>query len=370
MSDIPSQDGDNDGRGPRYLPSRTSPRPPTAASTQERSFVPSRASSPATANASLPGTWAQRPASRRGHLNVENAGTSRANTPGSVTSASPVMGRPASAASRPPSAASRSHVPSLTSHAFFRPMSSQRLQAQRAIRQSRTGRAGSSDDSYSEGGSNSHRHSYGSNAAVLRRNSLVSQDQEILPPPSRETDNTEHEAPEPRTTSPSLVGNGTVQSLTDSVTPLQAASPSIGLALDSPQSPNVDVATTPPPPTFSQSMRSKILGGRVSARPTERKRGRGELYSAGSSPSSSPAKLPKSLHSHVEKNYKYFTGNTVFCWGGRLQNTRDRPINIITGLLVAVPGALFLGFSCVMPTYSNFHNLLSNFCNQGAMAVE
>lgn len=42
---------------------------------------------------------------------------------------------PGSAAgSRPPSSYSRTHVPSLTSSAFYRPMSSQRLQAQRGQR--------------------------------------------------------------------------------------------------------------------------------------------------------------------------------------------------------------------------------------------
>ncbi|KAF2452443.1 DHHC palmitoyltransferase-domain-containing protein, partial [Lineolata rhizophorae] len=45
------------------------------------------------------------------------------------------------------------------------------------------------------------------------------------------------------------------------------------------------------------------------------------------------------------KNYEYFTGNTVFCWGGRLQNARDRPINIATGILVLAPAGLFFGFS-------------------------
>ena len=37
----------------------------------------------------------------------------------------------AGSTSQPPSLSSRSHVPSLQSHAFFRPMSSQKLQAQR-----------------------------------------------------------------------------------------------------------------------------------------------------------------------------------------------------------------------------------------------
>ena len=45
------------------------------------------------------------------------------------------------------------------------------------------------------------------------------------------------------------------------------------------------------------------------------------------------------------KNHQYFSGNTVFCWGGRFQNTRDRPVNIATGLAFVLPSGLFFGFS-------------------------
>jgi len=44
-------------------------------------------------------------------------------------------------------------------------------------------------------------------------------------------------------------------------------------------------------------------------------------------------------------NWEYFDGNTVFCWGGRLQNARDKPISIITALLILVPSGLWFGFS-------------------------
>jgi palmitoyltransferase ZDHHC9/14/18 len=53
------------------------------------------------------------------------------------------------------------------------------------------------------------------------------------------------------------------------------------------------------------------------------------------------------VKNELGKNYQYFSGNTVFCWGGRLQNTRDRPVNIATGLFIVIPSALFFGFSYV-----------------------
>jgi palmitoyltransferase ZDHHC9/14/18 len=45
------------------------------------------------------------------------------------------------------------------------------------------------------------------------------------------------------------------------------------------------------------------------------------------------------------KNYEYFTGNTLFFGGGRLQNSRDKPINIATGIFVVLPSALFFAYS-------------------------
>jgi palmitoyltransferase ZDHHC9/14/18 len=42
--------------------------------------------------------------------------------------------------------------------------------------------------------------------------------------------------------------------------------------------------------------------------------------------------------------HQYFDGNTVFCFGGRWQNTKHTPINIATGALIVIPCALFFGF--------------------------
>src|SRR5579862_6479031 len=115
MTDIASEDGDeyrseNLGQtvgdpGARVSVGAASTRPSTAA----------------TGMSSQRGTWSQSPPSRRGHLST---GTSTGAGGDSAASTG-------AWSARPPTATSRTHVPSLTSHAFFRPMSSQRLQAQR-----------------------------------------------------------------------------------------------------------------------------------------------------------------------------------------------------------------------------------------------
>lgn len=77
-----------------------------------------------------------------------------------------------------------------------------------------------------------------------------------------------------------------------------------------------------------------------------RSQGHEKLSSAASSPGLAQQEATKKeVKKELGKNYEYFTGNTVFCWGGRLQNARDRPINIATGLMVLVPTGLFFGFS-------------------------
>jgi len=81
-----------------------------------------------------------------------------------------------------------------------------------------------------------------------------------------------------------------------------------------------------------------------------RQQGHEKLGSTDSSPRLGPSppqatKTKEEVKKELGRNYEYFTGNTVFCWGGRLQNARDRPINIITGLLVIIPAALFFAFS-------------------------
>lgn len=55
--------------------------------------------------------------------------------------------------------------------------------------------------------------------------------------------------------------------------------------------------------------------------------------------------LPDPPRGTLGKNHEYFEGNTVFWWGGRMQNARDRPVNIATGIFLILPGILFFVFS-------------------------
>lgn len=45
------------------------------------------------------------------------------------------------------------------------------------------------------------------------------------------------------------------------------------------------------------------------------------------------------------RNYQFFPGNTLFCLGGRWQTAKDLPMNILTSFLVIIPSGLFFGFS-------------------------
>lgn len=74
--------------------------------------------------------------------------------------------------------------------------------------------------------------------------------------------------------------------------------------------------------------------------------GHEKLASAESTPRMAKREKSKdAVKKELGKNYEYFAGNTVFCGGGRLQNTRDRPVNVATALMIIVPAALFFGFS-------------------------
>src|SRR5207248_1554801 len=111
----------------------------------------------------------------------------------------------------------------------------------------------------------------------------------------------------------------------------------------------------PTPSKSPRSFRSSFLlpsrsGGEGAKNDTQ---GREKLSSAATSPRSLPSKFAKDdvKPSKLGKNYQYFSGNTVFCLGGRLQNTRHKPINIATALFVLVPSGLFFGFSSVKNPY-------------------
>jgi len=171
------------------------------------------------------------------------------------------------------------------------------------------------------------------------------------PPPSRGTEMTEQETVERITanTSPTNEHNAT-KSLSESVRPLQRNGVNTkGLSLTIDKAYNKNVGGLQTPSKSPRSFRSSfLLPSRVDLAPTSPNRstqGREKLSSVASSPGLIPDAPKPVTKPKLGNNYQYFTGNTVFCWGGRLQNTRHKPINIATGLLVFTPGVLYFIFS-------------------------
>ncbi|KAK3996998.1 putative palmitoyltransferase [Cladorrhinum sp. PSN332] len=251
---------------------------------------------------------------------------------------------------RPGSSTTRSHVPSLTSHAFFRPMSSQKLQAQRGLARPTTmNRQFVSQDEVH----NPARDSLASGTGAQ----LVGQsgeEGEMRGPPSRGTEFTEQETIDRQTANMSPVhGHQATSSMADSVRPLQRK-PGDGrqLTLDMSKTYKGDV-NVPTPIRTPRSLRSTFLMPRGDSGGSNREMQGGEkLDSIASSPQLPPASRDGEMASKIDKtkqkvgqNYEYFQGNTVFCIGGRLQNTRHKPVNIATGSLVVIPGILFFIFS-------------------------
>jgi palmitoyltransferase ZDHHC9/14/18 len=160
-------------------------------------------------------------------------------------------------------------------------------------------------------------------------------------------------------TSPSH-GHYPAGSLTDSVRPLQGKSSDTGhfqhsINIDKSYK---DLSNLPSPIKSPRSFRSSFLmpgrsnDGQLSQnRSTE---GAEKLSSAASSPQFRPIDSHNSQHPRVPHKpsqksdlgrvHQYFDGNTVFCLGGRWQNTRGRPINVATGVFIVIPCALFFGF--------------------------
>jgi palmitoyltransferase ZDHHC9/14/18 len=55
--------------------------------------------------------------------------------------------------------------------------------------------------------------------------------------------------------------------------------------------------------------------------------------------------VKQQMRTEAGKNHEYFSGNTMFFWGGRLQNTAERPISILTATIMLIPAVLFYIFS-------------------------
>ncbi|KAH8661884.1 DHHC palmitoyltransferase-domain-containing protein [Xylariales sp. PMI_506] len=333
MTDIASEDGD------AYAQDQTGTGQGHNVNQSSILGSESRPGTARTGMSSSRGAWSQSASMRRGFQR------------GSLSSASG-----SASAARPTSSTSRSHVPSLTSHAFFRPMSSQKLQAQRGASRPMTSQP---QNTIEEAGTETQQRDLVSNHIhqIAYRNA---DDDEVRPPGSRGTEMTEHETYDRITanTSPTQ-GHHTANSLTESVRPLQKkAHEGRGLSInvDKGKS-NKSGGNLPTPLKSPRSFKSSFLisRGESVGHGSHRSMAGAEKLSSGAS---SPQLTPTATASRTEtakgapgkllnmgRNHEYFEGNTVFCIGGRLQNTRHRPINIATGSFVVIPSVLFFIFS-------------------------
>ena len=324
MTDITSEDGDEyRPEGPlavAALHARTSGEVSTRPASSQRD------------------TWNTSSVARRGMGSSGTSGNGRGTNvfggPGVSMSNS---SRPQSSASRT-SRTSRTHVPSLTSYAFFRPMSSQRLQAQRGARPDASGQ------NLDRG--NTTRKTYGLNSNTTAKPDKIDNEPS---PPSRGTDITENDLRDRASFNASPTGNGTTRSVGESTRHLHNASsyhrqPYHENGAHSRQTHGVILSNL----KSNGSFRSSFLlpSRRVSQDPVRTNlQNFTQEYSDIILPPS--IEQGQTIQHQIEsgRNHQYFSGNTAFLWGGRIQNTREKPINIATGTLVVLPSILFFVFS-------------------------
>ncbi|MCJ1395364.1 Eukaryotic peptide chain release factor GTP-binding subunit [Xylographa bjoerkii] len=280
-------------------------------------------------------TWNLSSATRRGMVSSTGSGNGRGiNVFGGPGVSMSNSSRPQSSASR----TSRTHVPSLTSYAFFRPMSSQRLQAQRGGRPVTSGQSLDIDVAAQE------IHGLNSNTTTKPE-----QTDHELSPPSRGTDVTENDPRDRTSVNASPTGDGTIRSVGESTRPLHNTSsylrqPYHDFGVHSRQTNAITLSN----PKSNGSFRSSFL---LPSRGVSQDPARTNLhnithqYSDVISPLSTKQKKSVQHWKEGGRNHQYFLGNTAFFWGGRIQNTRERPINFATGTLVVLPSILFFIFS-------------------------
>lgn len=285
MTDIDTRtDGGSEVVGSESHPGRASQRnslqPPVGQPRTRISVGEQQAdtfSRPSTAASSTARQWTNLPPSRRGF------------TP--------------SIRNRPTSSASKTHVPSLTSHAFYRPMSSAKLQAQRNKMKEEQEAAEQTQSrlrlSTPVFGSDLNEDMYNRRTSFdpqNRRDTFSDTDGHISLPIGRGA-----------SASPTGV---TLQSRTSEL-PLHNPE-------DDPQSTQ-----------FNGTSNGVVDGRDISSRASKRR----------SKDSEKVIRMP------VTKNYEHFQGNTLFLFGGRLQTANDLPMNILTAILLVLPSGLFFGYS-------------------------
>jgi palmitoyltransferase ZDHHC9/14/18 len=256
-----------------------------------------------------------------------------------------------SAGTRPPTSQSRTHVPTLTAQAFYRPMSSQRLQAQRGQRRESAqpstpqgrntpelmdGREGRDTTPGASRSGSQRKH-----GRPLSRGTDISDlaeaDDDVPEVPGLPY------IPDRATATASPNGSESALKKPEKEKPSGPVPARLDLSRLKGHGPNVS-----PPQRSPRSFRSSLIPSRNSRQSRAsfqgRQHGHEKLPSNASSPNIAEEQKA-AVKKELGKNYEYFEGNTIFCLGGRLQNTRGRPINLLTGFLIILPIALFFVFS-------------------------
>ncbi|OAL39908.1 hypothetical protein AYO20_00820 [Fonsecaea nubica] len=276
------------------------------------------------------------PSSQHGyaHLRGITQPTNRSirSNPSPATPAAPSSTAGSSRPQSPVSQGSRTHVPSLTAQGFFKPMSSQRLQAQR-LRRPLGARTMQPPAPIPDGDVDEDARS----VASSRQGPFHAMPRSHRPAPSITTEYTQSEAPDTAdAASPDFASQN------DGDTQLVN-----GVNSQKPRRPSrLNIATTlkagDPPQKSPLSFRS----GLSLASKHRLESGHLHLSSNATSPAYPPdTNTEVAVKSALGKNYEYFEGNTIFWLGGRVQNARDRPINIATGILLVLPAILFFVYS-------------------------
>lgn len=274
------------------------------------------------------------PSSQHGYVHLRGVAqpTNRSARSNPAPSSTGGSSRPQS----PVSQASRTHVPSLTAQGFFKPMSSQRLQAQR-LRRPLGARSSQPPAPIPDAEPDDDARSLASS----RQGPFHAMPRSHRPAPSIATDYSQSEAPETvdvQFQDYTSNNDGETQLVNEADRASQHRPSRLNIAST--------LKAGDPPQKSPLSFRSGLSLGskhRLEA-------GHLPLSSNATSPQYPPDSLAKeapkvAVKSALGKNYEYFEGNTIFWMGGRLQNARDRPINIATGVCLVLPAILFFVFS-------------------------
>lgn len=233
----------------------------------------------------------------------------------------------------PHSTPSRTHVPSLTAQGFHKPLSSSRLQAQRLKRPlvskpespvSQQEDASADDQSVT---SSRRGPSHPLPAHHRAQHSLATEFTPSEAPENEENEENGSQDVESHHEGETGLVNGSKKETKHRPTHLNIAA--THKSNDTPQK----------SPLSFQSLASLRSKHRVEP-------GHQPLSSNVTTPqSAAPKSTPRPPKRSLGKNYEYFEGNTVFGWGGRLQNARDRPVNVFTGIVLVLPAILFFVYS-------------------------